>query len=68
MFAGHHAWPTDPEARMDDDKRTLDELIAELNQMRGRIDILRQLANALIFSHDARMRAKDDGEPPSGGT
>ena len=41
---------------MEENERTLDELIAELNQMRGRMDVLRQLAHALIYSHPAPGR------------
>jgi hypothetical protein len=54
---------------MTDDKRTLDELIAELNQMRGRIDILRKLANALIQGDEKPEPLAGDfgeGEPPTG--
>lgn len=43
-----------------DDERTLDELIAELNAMRGRMDLLRQLANALIYSHPEPKRLAEE--------
>jgi hypothetical protein len=43
-----------------DDKRTLDELIAALNEMRGRMDILRRLADALIDSHPEPKRLADE--------
>ena len=45
---------------MDQEERTLDELIAELNAMRGRMELLRQLAHALIYSHPEPKRLAEE--------